>query len=158
MNIARLRARNKEDRKVYQENSQMAVFTDQFKDKGVYLDEVDDTALINVLRSLNPGLIVDERHNAESKLSGEMLKNLNPSFILDLTATPKQDSHIVSLIPATELKKENMVKRPVIVYNNHDRTEVVNTALHPQTNLANPAKEEDTHGGNYLRPMVSFQA
>src|SRR5690625_3412347 len=89
MNFASLRARNKEDRKVYQENSQMAVFTDQFKDKGVFLDEVDDTALINVLRSLNPVLIVDESHNAESKLSVEMLKNLNSSYILDITATPK---------------------------------------------------------------------
>ena len=52
----------------------MAVFTDQFKDKRVFLDEVDDTALINALRSLNPVLIVDESHNAESNLSVEMLK------------------------------------------------------------------------------------
>src|SRR5690625_2323947 len=158
MNFASLRARNKEDRKVYQENSQMAVFTDQFKDKGVFLDEVDDTALINVLRSLNPVLIVDESHNAESKLSVEMLKNLNPSFILDLTATPKQNSNIVSLVPAIELKKENMVKLPVIVYNNHDKTEVVNNALHLQRNLENFAKEEEKYGGKYIRPIVLFEA
>lgn len=158
MNFASLRARNKEDRKVYQENSQMAVFTEQFKDKGVFLEEVDDTALINVLRSLNPVLIVDESHNAESSLSVEMLKNLNPSFILDLTATPKQNSNIVSLVPAIELKKENMVKLPVIVYNNHDKTEVVNNALHLQRNLENFAKEEEKKGGKYIRPIVLFQA
>src|SRR5690554_1178356 len=158
MNFASLRARNKEDRKVFQENSQMAVFTDQFKDKGVFLDEVDDTALINVLRSLNPVLIVDESHNAESNLSVEMLKNLNPSFILDLTATPKQNSNIVSLVPAIELKKENMVKLPVIVYNNHDKTEVVNNALHLQRNLESFAKEEEKNGGKYIRPIVLFQA
>jgi len=53
----------------------------------------------NVLRYLNPVLVVDESHNAESDLSVDMLKNLNPSFILDLTATPKDNSNIISLFP-----------------------------------------------------------
>lgn len=38
-------------------------------------------------------LVVDESHNAESELSVEMLGNLNPSIILDLTATPQQQQH-----------------------------------------------------------------
>lgn len=158
MSFASLRARNKEDRKVYQENSQMASFTEHIKDKDVLLDGVDDTALINVIRSLNPVVVVDESHNAESNLSVEMLKNLNPSFILDLTATPKENSNIVSLVPAMELKKENMVKLPVIVYNNHDKTEVVNNALHLQRNLERFAKLEEEKGGKYIRPIVLFQA
>lgn len=53
------------------------------------LPEHDATSLINVIRSLKPVVVVDESHNAESVLSVEMLVNLNPDFILDLTATPK---------------------------------------------------------------------
>jgi len=158
MNFASLRARNKEDRKVYQENGQLEPFVSQYINGEHILEGVDDTALINVIRSLNPVLVVDESHNAESDLSVDMLKNLNPSFILDLTATPKDNSNIVSLVPAIELKKEHMVKLPVIVYNNHDKTEVINNALHLQRKLEVLAKKEEAAGGKYIRPIVLFQA
>lgn len=158
MSFASLRAKKKEDRKVYQENGQLEAFVSQYNNSEHILDGVDDTALINVLRSLNPVLVVDESHNAESDLSVDMLKNLNPSFILDLTATPKENSNIVSLVPAIELKKEHMVKLPVIVYNNHDKTEVINNALHLQRKLEVLAKKEEEEGGKYIRPIVLFQA
>lgn len=158
MNFSSLRANNKEDRKVFQENGQLESFVSQYKNSEHVLSGVDDTALINVLRSLNPVLVVDESHNAESDLSVDMLKNLNPSFILDLTATPKDNSNIVSLVPAIELKKEHMVKLPVIVYNNHDKTEVINNALHLQRKLENLAKKQEAEGGKYIRPIVLFQA
>jgi type III restriction enzyme len=158
MSFSSLRANNKEDRKVFQENGQLEAFVSQYKDSEHILSGVDDTALINVLRYLNPVLVVDESHNAESDLSVDMLKNLNPSFILDLTATPKDNSNIVSLVPAIELKKEHMVKLPVIVYNNHDKTEVINNALHLQRKLENLAKKQEDEGGKYIRPIVLFQA
>src|SRR5690554_1291523 len=158
MSFSSLRARNKEDRKVYQENGQLASFVSHYASREHLLEGIDDTALINVIRSLNPVLVVDESHNAESDLSVDMLKNLNPSFILDLTATPKENSNIVSLVPAIELKKESMVKLPVIVYNNHDKTEVINNALHLQRKLENLAIKQETEGGKYIRPIVLFQA
>lgn len=158
MSFASLRANNKEDRKVFQENGQLEAFVSQYKNSEHILSGVDDTALINVLRFLNPVLVVDESHNAESDLSVDMLKNLNPSFILDLTATPKVNSNIISLVPAIELKKEHMVKLPVIVYNNHDKTEVINNALHLQRKLENLAKKQENEGGKYIRPIVLFQA
>lgn len=158
MSFASLRANNKEDRKVYQENGQLETFASQYKSGEHILEGIDDTALINVIRSLNPVLVVDESHNAESDLSVDMLKNLNPSFILDLTATPKENSNIVSLVPAIELKKEHMVKLPVIVYNNHDKTEVINNALHLQRKLEILAKKQEADGGKYIRPIVLFQA
>jgi type III restriction enzyme len=158
LSFASLRAKNKEDRKVYQENGQLESFVPQYKNRKHLLEDVDDTALINVIRSLHPVLVVDESHNAESDLSIDMLKNLNPSFILDLTATPKNNSNIVSLVPAIELKKEHMVKLPVIVYNNHDKTEVINNALHLQRKLENLAKKQEEDGGKYIRPIVLFQA
>ncbi len=158
MSFSSLRAKNKEDRKAYQENGQLAPFAGQYKDKSHILENTDDTALINVIRSLHPVLVVDESHNAESDLSVDMLRALNPSFVLDLTATPKENSNIVSLVPAIELKKEHMVKLPVIVYNHHDKTEVINSALHLQRKLEWLAIEQEKGGGKYIRPIVLFQA
>lgn len=146
-----LRARNKEDRKVFQENSNLLTFeTLVGKNKDITLGEV--------INQLNPVVIVDESHNAESELSVEMLKGLNPCFILDLTATPRNNSNIISFIDALELKKENMVKLPVIVYNHQDKTEVINSALQLQKRLELQAKEEEKKGGSYIRPIVLFQA
>jgi type III restriction enzyme len=146
-----LRAKNKEDRKVYQENGNLQSF-------GSMLGNDEDISLMRVIQALNPVLIVDESHNAESDLSVEMLKNLNPCFILDLTATPRKNSNIISFVDAMALKKENMVKLPVIVYNHQDKTEVINSALQLQRKLELQAKEEEKNGGRYIRPIVLFQA
>lgn len=157
MSFASLRARNKDDRKVYQENGYLQKFQNSF-DESHNLPDVDETALINVIRKLKPVLVVDESHNAESDLSVEMLQNLNPSFILDLTATPKQNSNIVSFVPAYRLKAENMVKLPVIVFNSDSKDDVINNALHLQKHLELQAIEEEKQTGKYIRPIVLFQA
>lgn len=158
MSFASLRARKKEDRKVFQENGQLAGFRSLYDSDAHIKEGTDETALINVIRHLNPVVVVDESHNAESDLSVDMLKDLNPSFILDLTATPKQNSNIVSMVPAMELKKEHMVKLPVIVYNQHDRSEVIENALHLRERLQGIADAEHKAGGRYIRPIVLFQA
>jgi len=113
---------------------------------------------MKVLQFLNPLVIVDESHNAESDLSVDMLKEFNPCFILDLTATPRKNSNIISFIDALELKKENMVKLPVIVYNHQDKTEVINSSLQLQKRLEIQAIDEEKKGGKYIRPIVLFQA
>lgn len=155
----RIKTRNKEDRKIYQENGYLSLFADLYKDDSHILEGTDETALINVIRWLNPVVIVDESHNAESDLSVEMLKNLNPCFVLELTATPKESSNIISFVNAMELKKENMVKLPVIIYNHHDKNGVITSALQLQRKLEMVAKEEQkSNNGSYIRPIVLFQA
>ena len=151
MSFDSLRAKNKEDRKVYQENGALHSF-------GSLLENDTDITLMNVLQHLKPIVIVDESHNAESELSIEMLSNLNPSFILDLTATPKKNSNIIAFVDSMALKRENMVKLPVIVYNHPDKTEVINTALDLQRQLEAAATIAAEKGGKYIRPIVLFQA
>lgn len=153
----RINSRKKDDRKVYQENGQLESFRDLI-DPELLLPETDETALINVIRSLNPVLIVDESHNAESDLSVEMLNNLNPSLVLDLTATPKENSNIISFVNAMALKKEHMVKLPVVVYNHHKKEEVISSALQLQRKLEILAEEEEKITGKYIRPIILFQA
>lgn len=146
-----LRARNKEDRKVFQENGNLQSFEN-------LLGKEADITLGEVIKYLNPVVVVDESHNAESSLSVDMLKEINPCFILDLTATPRNNSNIISFIDALELKKENMVKLPVIVYNHQDKTEVINSSLQLQKRLEFQALAEEKKGGKYIRPIVLFQA
>lgn len=155
MSFDSLRARKKEDRKVYQENGNLQSF-EPIVGKDVNGDP--DLQLMRVLQALNPMVVVDESHNAESDLSVEMLQNLNPSFILDLTATPRKNSNIISFTDAYELKKENMVKLPVIVYNHQSRNDVISSALELQRRLENEAKKAEQNGGSYIRPIVLFQA
>jgi type III restriction enzyme len=149
------RSKSKDNRKIYQENGMLIGHKVNETD---VLEGTDETALINVIRSLNPVVIVDESHNAETELSIEMLKNLNPSFILDLTATPRNNSNIISYVDALELKKENMVKLPVIVYNHKNKEAVIESAINLRNKLEKDAKAEEKKGGSYIRPIVLFQA
>jgi len=153
----RINSRKKDDRKVYEQNGALEQFRD-FVDDDMVIEGTDETALINVIRSLNPVVVVDESHNAESDLSVEMLNNLNPSLVLDLTATPKQNSNIISYVNAMALKKENMVKLPVIVYNHRKKEEVITSALHLRRQLELLAIEEEKQTGKYIRPIILFQA
>jgi len=146
-----LRAKNKEDRKVFQENGNLQSFEN-------LLGKDTEITLGAIIKYLNPLVVVDESHNAESDLSVDMLKEINPCFILDLTATPRNNSNIISFIDALELKRENMVKLPVIVYNHQDKTEVINSALQLQKRLEMQAIAEEKKGGKYIRPIVLFQA
>lgn len=154
----RINSRKKDDRKVFQENGALESFRNTIVEKDLVLPDTDETALINVIRSLNPIVVVDESHNAESDLSVEMLNNLNPSLVLDLTATPKENSNIISFVNALALKKENMVKLPVVVYNHHKKEEVITSALHLQRQLELLAIEEEKATGKYIRPIILFQA
>lgn len=158
MSYASLKGRSKEVRKAFQENGYLASFMDEFNEVDTDLPEYDCTSLINVIRKLNPVLVVDESHNAETDLSVEMMKNLNPSFIFDLTATPRKNSNIISFVNAMQLKNKHMVKLPVIVSNQSSQEEVINKALVLRHQLEETAKREETKGGPYIRPIILFQA
>lgn len=146
-----IRTANKEGRKVFEQNGSLQSFE-------ALLGNDEEISLMKVMQFLNPMIVVDESHNAETDLSLDMLMAFNPCFILDLTATPRRNSNIISFIDALELKRENMVKLPVIVYNHQDKTEVINSALQLQKRLELQALEEEGKGGKYIRPIVLFQA
>ena len=157
---ASIRAANQKqaDKKIYQENGNLMKFAEYFQNKELILADTPDTALIQVIRQLRPVVIVDESHNAKSELSIEMLKNVNPSFILSMTATPNEKSNIIACVDARELKKEHMVKLPVVVYNRPDIKSVILDAVKLQALLELKAKEAEQNGADYVRPIVLFQA
>lgn len=151
------RTSKKDGRKAYQQNGQLAEFPIHLPNAAP-LEDTDETALIQVIRSLNPVVIVDESHHAVSNLSREMLQNFNPSFVLELTATPKSTSNIISYVDANALKAANMVKLPVIVYNRRTKEDVVTQAIDTREKLEKLAAAERVQTGRYIRPIVLFQA
>lgn len=152
------RTSKKDGRKAYQQNGNLTLFPQYFDDRQALLPDTDETALIQVIRSLNPVVVVDESHHAVSKLSVEMLTNFNPCFVLELTATPKKDSNIISVVDARKLKKEEMVKLPVIVYNQKNQEDVFLSAIALRRRLEEEAMKAEQDGGRYVRPIVLFQA
>jgi type III site-specific deoxyribonuclease len=147
-----------EGRKAYQANGALASFPGYLGSPERPIEDADETALFQVINQLNPVVVVDESHHARSKLSLEMLENFNPSFVLDLTATPKQDANIISYVDAIKLKHEHMVKLPVIVYNRNNQAEVISDAIDLRASIERVAQAGYEAGGDYIRPIVLFQA
>ena len=153
------RITNKENRKIYQENSNYKTLYDNFIDKNKLIENAEEMSFMQIIHQLRPIVVVDESHNATSDLSIEMIQNINPKFILELTATPKENSNIISYIDAYQLKKENMVKLPVIAYNRPNQQEVIADSIDLRNKLETQAVLEEQKGnGKYIRPIVLFQA
>ena len=152
------RGRGKEVLKAYQENSNLAEFAKVLGKPDSPIEKADETALFQIINQLNPLVIVDESHHARSDLSREMLANFNPCFVLDLTATPRKDSNIISYVDAVQLKTEHMVKLPVIVYNRDSQAEVILDAIDLRNKLEELAAAEYAVSKKYIRPIVLFQA
>ena len=152
------RGRGKEVLKAYQENSSLAAFAKVLGKPDSPIEKADETALFQIINQLNPLVIVDESHHARSDLSLEMLENFNPCFVLDLTATPKKESNIISYVDAVQLKNEHMVKLPVIVYNRDSQADVLIDAIDLRNKLEEIAGVEYAKTGKYIRPIALFQA
>src|ERR1043165_4832171 len=58
MNYSSVRAKNKEDRKIFEQNGALASFATTAENTSHLLEGIDETALINIIRSLNPVLVV----------------------------------------------------------------------------------------------------
>lgn len=149
---------NKEGRKSHRENENLAEYAKYYDSMTKRVEGADETSLIQVLSYLNPVVIIDESHNFEGKLRMEMLNLINPSFILDLTATPREKSNIISFVDAIKLKRNNMVKLPVVVYNHRTKSDVIIKAITLQKSLEQRAIQLEAEGGKYIRPIVLFQA
>lgn len=163
-----LRVDNTEGRKVYESNGSLqhhfddAAFRDRFTENGV-----TTYSLANVLSMHRPLVIMDEAHNARTELSFDTLVRFRPGAIVELTATPRREhdprrglyaSNILSHVSAAELKAEAMIKLPIRLRTETDWRLVVRDALDTRRQLAEHAVNEREETGEYIRPIVLFQA
>ncbi|VEE06068.1 DEAD/DEAH box helicase [Neisseria animalis] len=112
----------------------------------------------NLLKAYRPFVIVDEAHNARTPLTFDVLANLLPSAILEFTATPNVDarcgSNVLYHVGANVLKKEEMIKLPIILTEHETWQQAVDGAYLRRSELAQKAQ----HESDYVRPIVLFQA
>ena len=159
LSVQSFAANSKEGRRVYRENGNLLSWVKYYTEETSRVEESDETGLIQVLAHLRPVVVIDESHNFHAELREEVMRQLHPRFILNLTATPRQESNIISSVDALQLKEAEMVKLPVVVYNFLQEDEVVQAAVVYQRNLERRAKEaERERGAEYVRPIVLLQA
>jgi type III restriction enzyme len=108
----------------------------------------------NLLALHRPLVIVDEAHNATSKLSVEVMLRINPTCIIEFTATPATNSNILFSVSASELKAEDMIKLPVVLTEHQTWQQAITSAVQTREKLNQLAPNER----EYIRPIVLFQA
>lgn len=115
-------------------------------------------SFVNLCRLFRPFVIMDEAHNARTSLTFDTLARLDPSGILELTATPDSNpttgSNVLFSVSATELKNENMIKLPIHLAEHASWREAVSAAIRERARIEAIASTES----RYLRPLVLFQA
>jgi type III restriction enzyme len=117
-------------------------------------------SLVNWLALHEPIVIVDEAHNTKTDKSFTALKRLNPSLILELTATPVPGkTNVLYHVSAQELAAESMVKLPIALAEHPQGwPQAVFAAVQTQRALEAEALKDEAAGNGYLRPIVLFQA
>lgn len=108
----------------------------------------------NLLNIYRPIVIADEAHNNSTKLAYEMLQRVNPSCIVEYTATPASNSNVLHHVCAMELKVEEMIKLPIILTVHQTWEQSLNAAIIARKGLAEIAQKDS----NYIRPILLIQA
>lgn len=139
--------------KVYQENGALISHFENIEENKNL--ETDETGIIkslaNVIRLSNPLIVIDEGHKTKTELSITFLKDLNPSFVIEYTATPRQESNILVEIRSSELKEEEMVKLPLVLESHTQWQEAILQGVLRRRELEKIAKKR-------IRPIVLLQA
>lgn len=120
--------------------------------------DVTTPTLCNVLRMHRPIVIVDEAHNVRTDLSFETLSRFDPSALLEITATPADDSNVLYSVSAAELKAEQMIKLPVELYRRDRGRDSIAQAVAKRDVLEELAKADEAAGRKYVRPIVLYHA
>jgi type III restriction enzyme len=144
--------------KVYQENGALlSHFENLHNEDNLEKDEEDTVinSLANVVRMSNPLIVIDEGHKTTTKLSIDFLKDLNPSFVVEYTATPRSESNILVEVHSSELKAEQMVKIPIVLESSAQWQNAVERGLEKRIELEKDAKKIE---GEYIRPIALLQA
>lgn len=154
----RVKKDSKEGRKFFGENSN---YYEMLKDRDI------TPSMENVMKMVKPIIILDEAHKASTGLSLERLLDLNPSFILELTATPVTQtskakkiyaSNILYTVNATALKRESMIKLPIVLKTLDDTRLILKEGILKRNYLERLALAEEMHTDRYIRPINLIRA
>lgn len=144
--------------KVYKENGALLEHFQNIPEHDYLERDTEDTiitSLANVIRLSNPLVVIDEGHKTTSKLSVDFIADLNPSFIIEFTATPREGSNILVNVHASELKREEMVKIPIVLESAPQWQNAITAGVDKRNELEKITKKNT---GEYIRPITLVQA
>jgi len=108
----------------------------------------------NLLYLHQPLLIVDEAHNAISPVTIKTWNRINPSCIVEFTATPVNNNTLYS-VSASTLKNEQMIKLPIVLT---EHTQDWQETLHDAILTLGKLQEIATKEAQLVRPIALIQA
>ena len=132
---------------------------DRIYDENVLMAPVVTTSLGNVIRRQRPILILDEGHMAYSPTARDTLHKLNPSLLVELSATPLAGANVLVTVTGQEVNDEGMIKLPLHV-RTHEATdwkETVRESVKHLDELDASAREHEAQSGRYIRPICLVQ-
>ena len=174
--IQAFNVKNTNSRKVYSFNEELTpFFVGRSNEELKYLERVTEVeigeypngvlrkhnvgdvkhSLANLLHLQNPIIIVDEAHNNQTDRFFNTLNRLNPSALLELTATPQKGNNVIYQVSAWELKAENMIKLPVIL---GEHTLGWEHCIDESVLIRQGLEEKAAQEPDYIRPIVLIQA
>ena len=160
------------NRRIYQDNGYLM---DHFANLPAYMREQlaepetgrVSLSLANVMKLRGPIVIMDEAHNARTRISFDSLQRFGPLAVLELTATPQQDhdpdrdeyaSNVLHAVSALQLKREGMIKLPIELESRDNWLDVLATAKDHRDSLEERAKAWGQQSGRFIRPIALIQA
>ncbi len=132
---------------------------DCFGEAGEVFNRQIKTSLGNTLKVLKPLVVIDEGHRAYAENARTTIRNFNPSFILELSATPPEGSNELVKITGRELHEEEMIKLDIHLTNKSslDWKDTMLASFEKQNQLEKLAKEYEQNTGEYIRPICLIQ-
>ncbi len=125
----------------------------------LYMGHEVYSSLGNCLAILNPVIILDEGHKAYSERAQQTLMNFNPSFLIELSATPPPNANILIDIKGRELEQEEMMKLDLHIFNKSsaDWKDTLLASIEKLNFLQQSAEEYRQNQGRYIRPIMLIQ-
>ena len=120
-------------------------------------------SLFNVFKMVGPVVVLDEAHKAYGRQGSDSdefvqsVNHLNPSLVIELSATPSATkSNLLVDVAGRDLKAEEMIKLPVEVtsFSNADWHHTLSRAHAKLEELENEAVSLQNSEGRYIRPIA----
>lgn len=148
-----------DDFKGHEELVKLLPNLDCFSSEGEVFGTQVKTSLGNTLRLLKPLIIIDEGHKAYSDTALDTVRNFNPSFILELSATPPPQSNELVKITGRELHDEEMIKLDIHLINKTTPKwqDTLLSSFEKLNELEKKAKVYESNTGKYIRPSCLIQ-
>lgn len=112
-------------------------------------------SVANWMHLQSPIVIVDEAHNNRTDRFFKSLGRVNPSCVIEMTATPVPGNNVLYHVAAAELKAEQMIKLPIVLAEHPQGwRDCLRDAILTRDRLELIAQREP----DYVRPIALVQA